>query len=120
MVAQGSSAVGVEGYFQLQASKGTIANKTAYSKAVKTVVITFWNTYAEPNMPTLKAGATADALTEVTAQLSAGKLTGVKNSSGYEYYEYTITYTIPEGCYFLEIASATSGAKYFSQIVLGF
>ena len=71
-------------------------------------------------MPTLKAGATADSLATVTAELSAGKLTGVKNSSGYEYYEYTITYTLPEGCYFWEIASATKGAKYFSQIVLGF
>ncbi len=120
MVAQGSSATGVEGYFQLQAEKGTIANTTAYAKAVKTIVITFWNTYETPNMPTLKAGATTDSLATVTAELSAGKLTGVKNSSGYEYYEYTITYTLPEGCYFWEIASATKGAKYFSQIVLGF
>jgi hypothetical protein len=120
MIAQGSSAKGVEGYFQLQAEKGTIANKTAYEKAVKTIVITFWNTYETPNMPTLKAGATADALTTVTANLSAGTLTGVKNPSGYEYYEYIITYTLPEGCYFWEIASATKGIKYFSQIVLGF
>ena len=120
MIAQGASATGVEGYFQLQAEKGTIANTTAYAKAVKTIVITFWNTYDTPNMPTLKAGATADSLTEVTANLSAGTLTGVKNASGYEYYEYTITYTLPEGCYFWEIASATKGIKYFVEIVLGF
>ena len=120
MVAQGSSAQGVEGYLQCQASKGQIANKNAYEKAIKTITFTFWNTYETPNLPTIKAGATADSLTEVKANLSAGVKTGVKNSSGYEYYEYTITYTLPEGCYFWAYSDSTKGAKYFSQIVLSF
>lgn len=120
MVAQGNSAQGVEGYLQCQASKGQIANKNAYEKAIKTITFTFWNTYETPNLPTIKAGATADSLTEVQANLSAGVKTGVKNSGGYEYYEYTITYTLPEGCYFWAYSDSTKGAKYFSQIVLSF
>ena len=120
MIAGGTSAQGVEGYLQCQASKGVIKNNNAYSKAIKTITFTFWNTYDSPNLPTIKAGATADALTEVTGVLSAGTPSGVKNSSGYEYKIFTITYTLPEGCYFWEYTDSTKGAKYFEQIVLGF
>lgn len=70
-------------------------------------------------MPTLKAGATADSLTEVTGVLTGGTKTGVMNN-GYEVLEFTITYTLPAGCYFWEYSDTTKGAKYFSEIVLGF
>ena len=106
-------------YIQCKASAGVIKNTTAYSKELKTITFKFYNTYESPNMPTLKAGATASSLTEVTGVLTGGTKTGVMNGD-YEVLEFTITYTLPAGCYFWEYSDTTKGAKYFSEIVLGF
>ena len=112
---------------QIRAAVGFIRTKTECP--AKSIEVKWWTTYSTQDdstyFPQAKAGEDANygsyttvAINEATP-LSGVEVTGVKQGEGdgFQCYEYTTTYTLPQGTTFFSVG-AGAGAAYVKSITI--